>query len=221
MYLRSICLYLRQKDSSTIDIHKDIEATFGRDEANYSAVREYMRGADLPRQRTHSSLDRGQASKGVDGAILTAFVEKPSESVRGIASKSLIPRTTVRRQLVGPLEMIMKCLRWVPRKLLEDYHYPFFDIHIDYEQTWIITDEAPETRERYMASSAKLMITIAWNPDALDGIKLLSKKEKFNADSSSSVLTGLSKIARQFRSEMRRKLIAHADNAIPHPQIKD
>jgi hypothetical protein len=68
-----------------------------------------------------------------------------------------------------------------------------------------------------MISSEKLMMTIEWNPDGFRVIGVLPKGQKCNADyQCSSVLTKLSKIARQIRNQTRRKLILHADNALPH-----
>jgi histone-lysine N-methyltransferase SETMAR len=68
-----------------------------------------------------------------------------------------------------------------------------------------------------MISSEKVIATIAWNPDWLHVIELISKGLKFHSASYwSSVLTKLSKIARQFRNEIRRRLILHTDNARPH-----
>jgi hypothetical protein len=61
------------------------------------------------------------------------------------------------------------------------------------------------------------MVTIAWKPDGFHVIEVLPKGTKFNADYyCSHVLTKLSKTARQFTNETRRKLIRHADDACPH-----
>jgi hypothetical protein len=93
----------------------------------------------------------------------------------------------------------------------------FFYIHTDFEHMWLPVDEAPETRERHMISSEKLMVTIAWNLDGFHVIEVLPKGQKLNADYyCSSVPTKLSTIGEQFRNETRRKLILHADNASPH-----
>jgi histone-lysine N-methyltransferase SETMAR len=68
-----------------------------------------------------------------------------------------------------------------------------------------------------MISSAKLSVTIAWNPNGFHVIEVLPKGQKFSTDyCCSSVLAKLSKIATQFRNETRRKLISHADHAPPH-----
>jgi hypothetical protein len=82
---------------------------------------------------------------------------------------------------------------------------------------WLPRDEAPETRERHMISSEKLMVTITWNPDGFHVIEFLPKGQRCTADYDwSSMLTKLSKIAGQFTNATRRKLIFHADNACPH-----
>jgi histone-lysine N-methyltransferase SETMAR len=68
-----------------------------------------------------------------------------------------------------------------------------------------------------MISSAKLIVTIAWNPNGFHVIEVLPKGQKFNTDYyCSSVLAKPSKIATRFRNETRRKLILPADNAPPH-----
>jgi hypothetical protein len=93
----------------------------------------------------------------------------------------------------------------------------FFDVHTDFEQMWLPIDEAPEARECQMISSEKLMATIAWNSDEFHVIEVPPKGQKYNANYySSSVLTKLLKITRQFRNNRQRKLILHADNAGPH-----
>jgi histone-lysine N-methyltransferase SETMAR len=68
-----------------------------------------------------------------------------------------------------------------------------------------------------MISSEKLMVTITWNPSGFQVIEVVPKRQKSNADYyCSSVLTKLPKMAKQFRSKTRRKMILHADNARPH-----
>jgi hypothetical protein len=56
--------------------------------------------------------DEGQRLIGE--AILMALAEEPFISVRQIALKILIPRTTVYRHLVGPLGMTARDLSCVP-----------------------------------------------------------------------------------------------------------
>jgi hypothetical protein len=71
---------------------------------------------------------------------------------------------------------------------------------------WLPREEAPETRERHMIGPEKLMVTIAWNPDGFHVTEVLPKGQTFNAGySCSSVLTKLSKIARQFRNETQKR----------------
>jgi hypothetical protein len=68
-----------------------------------------------------------------------------------------------------------------------------------------------------MVNSERLMVTIAWNPDGFHVIEALPKRQKCNADyDCSSMLTKLSKIAKQFRTETQRQMIVHADNACSH-----
>jgi hypothetical protein len=75
-------------------------------------------------------------------------------------------------------------------------------MHTDIGQMRIPSDEAPETRERRMIGSEKLMVTIAGNPYGFHVIEVLPKGQRFNADCyCSSVITKLSKIALQFRNE--------------------
>jgi hypothetical protein len=94
----------------------------------------------------------------------------------------------------------------------------FFYMHKEFEQMWLARGEAPDTRERRMISSEKLMVVIGWNPGEFHVIEVLRKGQKFNACYyCSSVLIKFSKIARQVRNETPRELIFHADNARPHP----
>jgi hypothetical protein len=92
-----------------------------------------------------------------------------------------------------------------------------FGMHTDFEQMWLPRDEAAETRERHITSGEKLMVTSAWNSDGFRVTAALPKGQKFKANSyCSSMLTKLSKIARQLKNETERTLILHADNACLH-----
>jgi hypothetical protein len=78
----------------------------------------------------------------------------------------------------------------------------FFYMHTEFEQMQFPRDEAPETRECHMINSEKLMVTIAWNCNGFHAIEVLPKKQKCNANYyCSSVLTKLSKMARQIRNQ--------------------
>jgi hypothetical protein len=48
------------------------------------------------------------------------------------------------------------------RKNIITLEESFFYIHTDFDQMWLPTDQAPETRERHMISPEKLVVTIAW-----------------------------------------------------------
>jgi hypothetical protein len=225
---------------SAIDIHKDIEVTLGPSAISCSTVTKCLREAVVihDSEPTQTLIkDEGQTL--IDEAILMAFAEEHFASVRRIASKTVIARTTVDRHLVGPLGMTMtvKHLRWDPRavtaaerhstpkgsraparpqvsetQFLEDHH-----THRDFEQMWPPRDEAHKTRKRHMISSEKVMVIITWNPDGFNPIEILPKGQKFSADYyCSSLLTKVLKIARHFRRETRRELIHHADNTRPH-----
>jgi hypothetical protein len=86
----------------------------------------------------------------------------------------------------------------------------------DLEQMLLPRDKAPETRERYIISSEKLMVSIAWNPDGFHVIEVLAKGHKSDADFyCSSMRTKPSRKARQFRNETQRELILHTDNVRP------
>jgi hypothetical protein len=78
----------------------------------------------------------------------------------------------------------------------------FFYMHTNSEQMWLPRDKAPETRERHMIGSEKLMVMIVWNPGGFPAIKVFKTGRKSNVDyHCSSVPTKLSKTARQIRNE--------------------
>jgi hypothetical protein len=118
MELRSPRLYLSQKSTSTIDIHTDIEATLGPSGISHSPVTKYLREAQV----THGSeptrtLIEDEGQRLIGEAIFVALAEKAFASVRRIASKAPIPRTTFCRHLVGQPGMTIKHLCWVPPTL--------------------------------------------------------------------------------------------------------
>jgi hypothetical protein len=99
---------------SAIDIHKDIEATFGQNAIGYSTVTRYLRDTQVTHdsESTPTSIEE-ECQRLIDKATLLALAEEPFPSVRRIASKALIPGTAVYPHLVGPLGMIVKDVRWV------------------------------------------------------------------------------------------------------------
>jgi hypothetical protein len=103
---------------STIDIHKDSEVTIVPDAIGDSTVTEYLRETQVTRSSEPTPISiEDECQRLIDKAILLALAEEPFASIRRIASRTLIPRTTVYRHLVGSLGMTLKHLRWVPERL--------------------------------------------------------------------------------------------------------
>jgi hypothetical protein len=98
---------------NAIDIHKDIEANLGLDAIDSSTVTKCLRETQVTHNSgpTPTSIE-DECQRVIDKSILIALAEGPFASVRRIASKTPIPRTTIYRHLVGPVGMIVKPLGW-------------------------------------------------------------------------------------------------------------
>jgi hypothetical protein len=160
---------------SPIDVHRDIEATLSPDAIGYSTVTKYLREIQVTHdgEPTRTSIE-DECQRFIDKAILPAHAEEPFPSVQRIASKTLLPRTTVYYHLIGLLRMTVKHLSWVSHRLspqqkvsrVQKAHEflavlksakhnswmsiitldeSFFYMHTDFERMWFPVDEAPET----------------------------------------------------------------------------
>jgi hypothetical protein len=82
--MRSICLYLRQKDTRAIETHKDIEATLGADTISYSPVTKSLRETQIRHnsEPTEEMSIEDERQWLIDEASLMALAEEPLASVR-------------------------------------------------------------------------------------------------------------------------------------------
>jgi transcriptional antiterminator len=118
MDLRSICLYLYQKGMNAIEIHNHIESTFGPDAISYFTVTKYRRETQVTHDSELSPISiEDECQRLIDKALLLALAEELFASVRRLASKTLISRTTVYRHADRPFGMTVKHLRWVAHSL--------------------------------------------------------------------------------------------------------
>jgi hypothetical protein len=82
----------------------------------------------------------------------------------------------------------------------------FFYMHTNSEQMCLPRDKAPETRERHMISSEKLMVTIVWNPGGFPAIKVFRTGPKFKVDDHCSSML------QRFRKQPDRSGTRHEEN---------
>jgi transposase len=248
---RSICLFLEMKGLSARAIHNELTEVLGPEAIAYSTVTKYLRLGKMTTEIEEIPFIEFEHEENlIDQAITLALNDEPFASIRQIARKTLLPRSTIYRHLTNSMGFVVKHLRWVPHNLSDDQkqmrisksidllhllnsmkHHSWrnivtldeswFYLATDYDSIWLPPAEAPPTREKKMISSPKLMLTIVWNPHGFHIIDILPKGAKFNSDYYiSHILTPLAEIKESIGVESQRKLIVHADNARPHTAKK-
>jgi hypothetical protein len=101
MDLESITLYLAMKHLEPLGIHAEIDNALGQGTVGYSMITRYLRKRSFP----HSSASvEEEAEIGscepIHRAILQTLNEQPFSSLRQLATRTLIPVTTIRYHLV-------------------------------------------------------------------------------------------------------------------------
>jgi hypothetical protein len=118
MTQRLIVAYLSLKGMSAREIHDDIVATLGPDVVPSSSVTRYVREVQFPpsKPNTHPA-DVQRDLDDSDQAILTAFEDSPSASVRQLSQLTNFPSITVYCYLAQSLGFVAHHPRWVPHAL--------------------------------------------------------------------------------------------------------
>jgi hypothetical protein len=96
MDLESITLYLAMKGLGARVIHAEINDVLGQGPVGYSTITRYLRKRSFP-QFCESAEEEAEigSSDLIDHAILQALNEQPFASLRQLAKRILIPRTTI------------------------------------------------------------------------------------------------------------------------------
>jgi hypothetical protein len=93
----------------------------------------------------------------------------------------------------------------------------YFYLHTDHELIWAQSDAEIPGSERHTVQFQKGMPTIVWNPGGFHLVNILPKEFKFNASYYvTQIFDPLSKWRRTQVERTNRKLIVHANNALPH-----
>ena len=175
---RSICLFLEMKGLSARAIHNELIAVLGSEAVAYSTVTKYLRLRKHPNDFAETVfIESIKEENFIDQAITLALNEEPFASIRQIARKTLLPRSTIFRHLTLSMGFVMKHLRWVPHNLSDDQkqmrvdksndllqllnsmkHHSWknivtldeswFYLTTDYESIWLPPEEAPPTRKK-------------------------------------------------------------------------
>lgn len=244
---KSICVFLHKKGLSSEQVHSELVQVLGTEAVAYSTVTKYIRSSSFKAIRDESiSEDSDDETNLIDDAILQALEDEPFASVRRIASKTYLPKSTVYRHLVSSLQYTVKHLTWIPHTLTNEQkgtrvsksiellallrsmehqswvHFvtldeSWFYLSTDYEFLWLPRDEPPPTRSKKMIDSPKTMLTVAWSPAGNWHVDVLPKGHKFDAAYYvSDILQPL--LLTHFRRDESspRHLVVHADNARPH-----
>jgi hypothetical protein len=106
------------KGLSANAIHNELFSVLGEDAVAYSTVRKYVRSSSfttVPDEEENESKTPNSII--VDHTILQVLGDEPFSSVRQIAYRTRIPKTTVYNHLVHSLGYTVKHLRWVPHTL--------------------------------------------------------------------------------------------------------
>lgn len=182
----------------------------------------------------------------VDDLIRHVVDNEPFLSVRQIAKKVGMPKSTVYLRMTVNIGYISKHLKWVPHllnpqqkknrmdiskmllKILQSaerqgWKYfvtgdeSWFYLSYDYERQWVYSGQEPNIREKKMISSEKVMITVFWNPHQIVLVDALPKGEKFNSHYyTNNILEKLHQLGGGFPDTNGKRLNVHVDNAKPH-----
>ena len=248
---RSVCWFLRRKGMTATDIHKELVDVLHSEAVSYQTVTKYLRSESFIKQEAPSpNSDKKTCDEVVNEAILAVLEEEPYSSVRQIAQRTKIPKSTVYYHLVHSLGFVAKHARWIPKKLTQEqlndrvckcdalskllrkvfhHNYKFiitldqswFYLNTDYERQWLPPDADRPEKERVMISSKKIMVTIVWNTSGMLLIDMLPKGVKYNSDYYiNHILRPLVEILDNDPDHSREKFVIHADNAKPHTSKK-
>ena len=248
---RSIVIFLHKKGIHPIEIKYQIDSVFGRNSYSYSAITHTIRNLSFfTNFNDHEKNEEKNINEERIKLIEETLIDFPFLSLKQIAMKTNIPKTTVFRILTQDLHYASKHLKWIPYelkssqkvmrinlsnqllKILQEekktnYNFiitgdeSWFYLSSDYERQWIPFDQKPSKRARKMIGSKKFMFTIFWNPNGFLIVKVLPKDVTFNEDYFiNEILEPINKLTASMRNQTGKKLILHYDNARPHTSKK-
>jgi hypothetical protein len=105
----SIVFSLARKELSAIAIHHDLVATLGPEAVRYSSVTRCLREVRFVSSDSPANIPEAETQfDDCDHAILFAFAQQPSASIRELARLTQLPRTAVHIRLTQSLGFHMR-----------------------------------------------------------------------------------------------------------------
>ena len=118
---RSIVLFLQRKGFTATLIHKELVEVLGSEAVSYSTVTKYLRSElTTPISKVCPKMDEKSGDEIIDDAIISVLADEPYSSVRQIAQRTKIPKSTVFYHLVHSLGFVSKHAKWIPKKLTQE-----------------------------------------------------------------------------------------------------
>lgn len=244
---RSIAIFLHLQGKNKKAIHAEMLIVLKGECVGYSSISRFIREFQVfniikpcKKEEKVNVLDE------IDFLIKDVVDEEPFLSVRQIAKRTGIPKSTVFDRMTSKLGYISKHLKWIPCLLSDEqkqnrviisidllkviqkqerqgWKYfvtgdeSWFYLSYDYERQWVVSGEEPDFRVKKMISSEKLMISVFWNPNGIVLVDALPKGQKFNSEYYiNNILKKLHESGGGFPDTNGKKLNVHADNARPH-----
>lgn len=248
---RSIVIFLSMQGKSPTVIEKEMKDTLGEIAVKYSTITKYLRQTKFPPSSDKPENDEYlNVLDKVDQIILDVLDEQPFASIRQIAQRAGIPKSTVHYHLTVILNFKNMNLKWVPHSLTDEqkakriliskqllkklrsakhhsWNYfltgdeSWFYLSYEHERMWVESGDEPQTRSKKMIGDEKVLVSVFWNPNGFALVDELPKGVTFTTDYFiNNILEKLTKRGTAFPDRDGKRLNLHFDNARPHTADK-